>query len=67
MHMHLDDSNRLQPGMGHTDFRPAFAALEQSGFSGYMALECGIMGERKVALAETGRYIHSLLSEMSRN
>jgi sugar phosphate isomerase/epimerase len=61
-HMHLADSNRLQPGMGHTDFRPALAALEQIGFGGYMALECGIRGERSAALAETSRYIRSLVS-----
>jgi sugar phosphate isomerase/epimerase len=66
-HMHLADSNRLQPGMGHTDFRPALAALEQIGFSGYMALECGIRGDRKAALAETSRYIRSLLSESSKS
>ena len=47
--MHLADSNRQQPGLGHTDFRPALAALKQIGFNGYMALECGIKGERKAA------------------
>jgi sugar phosphate isomerase/epimerase len=59
-HMHLADSNRLQPGTGHTDFQPALQALKQIGFDGYMALECRIQGERKAALAETARYIRSL-------
>ncbi|MEO7912843.1 MAG: sugar phosphate isomerase/epimerase family protein [Roseiflexaceae bacterium] len=64
-HMHLADSNRQQPGMGHTDFKPALAALKRIGFGGYMALECGIRGERKAALAETSRYIRSLLSDIA--
>ena len=29
-HVHLADSNRLQPGAGHTDFAGAFAALRGS-------------------------------------
>lgn len=62
MHMHLADSNRLQPGIGHTDFQPAFRALKQIGFQGYLALECGIRGEPTTALAETSRYLRSVLS-----
>jgi sugar phosphate isomerase/epimerase len=64
MHMHLADSNRLQPGMGHTDFKPGFRALRQIGFAGYMALECGITGDRQAALAESARYIRSMLREI---
>jgi sugar phosphate isomerase/epimerase len=64
-HMHLADSNRLQPGTGHTDFRPALQALQQIGFDKYMALECRIQGERKAALAETARYIRSHYSPYS--
>jgi sugar phosphate isomerase/epimerase len=40
--VHLADSNRLQPGAGHTDFAGAFKALRDIGFNGYMAMECGI-------------------------
>ncbi|MBI5092155.1 MAG: sugar phosphate isomerase/epimerase [Candidatus Hydrogenedentes bacterium] len=49
-HVHLADSQRLQPGTGHTDFRGAFRALKESGFSGYMALECGVRGPAATAL-----------------
>ena len=61
VHMHLADSNRLQPGMGHTDFRPAFQALKEIGFDGFMALECRIKGDREAALAETARYLRSMM------
>ena len=60
-HMHLADSNRAQPGMGHTDFKPAFQTLKQIGFQGYMALECHIRGERRAALAQAVRYLRSMM------
>jgi sugar phosphate isomerase/epimerase len=42
----------LQPGTGLTDFRAAFKALKQAGFKDYMALECGLRGERVQALKD---------------
>jgi sugar phosphate isomerase/epimerase len=51
-HIHLADSNRLQPGMGHTDFAGPFGALQDIGFDGYMAMECGIRGDTEAALPE---------------
>ncbi len=60
MHVHVADSNRLQPGLGHTDFSTGFQALRQIGFTGYLALECHLQGEPQAALAETARYLRSL-------
>lgn len=40
-HVHLADSNREMPGLGHTDFKSGFDALKEIGYGGYMALECG--------------------------
>jgi sugar phosphate isomerase/epimerase len=51
-HVHLADSNRLQPGAGHTDFAGAFGALRDTGFDGYMAMECGIRGDAEEVLPE---------------
>src|SRR5918995_1396559 len=50
-HVHLADSNRLQPGAGHTDFAGAFGALHDIGFDGYMAMECGIRGDAREVLS----------------
>ncbi len=58
-HVHLADSNRLQPGAGHTDFAGPFEALRAVGFDGYMAMECGIRGEAREALPEVVRYLRS--------
>ena len=41
-HVHLADSNRLLPGLGHTDFSAIFRALDDVGFDGFAAFECGI-------------------------
>lgn len=57
-YIHLADSGRYQPGTGHLDFKPGFAALKRIGYDGYMTLECKIKGEATVdALRETADYI----------
>ena len=44
VYVHVADSNRLQPGRGHLDFRPGFAALKEIGYDGYLGIECRIDG-----------------------
>jgi sugar phosphate isomerase/epimerase len=56
-HVHLADSNRLLPGRGHTNFVTAFNALHAIGFSGWMALECGVPGEASKVLPETVSFL----------
>jgi sugar phosphate isomerase/epimerase len=60
-HVHLADSNRLQPGAGHTDFAGAFEALRGIDFDGYMAMECGIRGDAEEALPEVVRHLRSMM------
>ena len=60
-HIHLADSQRLQPGTGHTAFRAGFKALKEIGFSDYMALECGVRGKPAVALPECVKFLKSQL------
>ncbi len=38
-HVHLADSNRRPPGLGHTDFTAAVDALTNIGYSGYLTME----------------------------
>ncbi len=56
-HVHLADSTRLLPGYGHTDFKSGFAALKKIGYDKYMALECGIPGDREVELTKSAEYM----------
>jgi sugar phosphate isomerase/epimerase len=51
-HVHLADSQRAHPGTGHTDFGPIIAALRDMGFSGHLAMECGLRGDKPAALAQ---------------
>ncbi|MBC7319656.1 sugar phosphate isomerase/epimerase [bacterium] len=60
-HIHLADSNRLLPGMGHTDFASSFKILKEKSYSGYMALECGIPGDPDELLPKTVKYLKSLI------
>lgn len=60
-HVHLADSNRAQPGTGHTDFGSAFEALRSTGFSGYMAMECGIRGDAGDVLPEVAGMLRELM------
>lgn len=60
-HLHLADSNRLQPGAGHTDFGPAFGALRETGFGGYMAMECGIEGDVETVLPQAVQHLRALM------
>jgi sugar phosphate isomerase/epimerase len=63
-YVHLADSNRYQPGAGHLDFRPGFAALKRIGYSGWLTLECRLRGPDKGrALVETARLIRQLWEE----
>jgi sugar phosphate isomerase/epimerase len=60
-HVHLGDSNRMLPGQGHTDFRAGFAALGEIGFQGFMALECGVLGDPEVELPRSVGFMQSCM------
>ena len=40
MLIHLADSNRQMPGMGHVDFTSVIRELDEIGFEGYLSLDC---------------------------
>jgi sugar phosphate isomerase/epimerase len=39
VHVHLADSNRLAPSLGHLDFGEVMSALQSIGYDGYLGLE----------------------------
>ena len=38
-YVHIADSNRLAPGMGHTDFSAVISALRHNGYDGWLSVE----------------------------
>lgn len=48
-HVHLADSNRRAPGMGHTDFAPIVAALNDIGYDGWVSVESFPLPDRDTA------------------
>ena len=49
-HVHLSDSNRQLPGLGHIDFGATFAVLAEMGYDGYAAIECIAPADPEAAL-----------------
>ena len=47
-HIHLADSNRIQPGKGHTDFMSIFEALKEIVYSDTLSYECGFIGDNRI-------------------
>lgn len=66
-HLHLADNTRMEPGTGDIDLVAAFRALVDTGFSGYMAYECGITGgtpaEKAASLAKSLDYVRGCIAE----
>ncbi len=61
-YIHLADSQRLEPGMGHLDFAPIFAALARLRYSGYASLECArLSGDADVVLPRSVSYLHAAM------
>ena len=52
-HVHLADSNRLEPGQGQTDFTKIRKTLEQITYGGFLALECRFKDEALTALRKS--------------
>ena len=60
VYVHVADSNRLQPGRGHLDFRQGFAALKEIGYDGWFGIECRVDGPKEEAIAESARLLREL-------
>jgi sugar phosphate isomerase/epimerase len=39
-HVHLADSNRWAPGFGHIDFKSILQVLRETGYEGFLSVEC---------------------------
>ena len=60
VYVHVADSNRLQPGRGHLDFRPGFAALKAIGYDDFLGVECRLDGPPEHTLPESAALLREL-------
>lgn len=65
-HVHLADSNRLPPGMGHFDFPAMLSALHGIGYSGFLSGEFLPLPDDERAAASNIAYLHSLEGEKAK-
>ncbi|MFN8592012.1 MAG: sugar phosphate isomerase/epimerase family protein [Thermomicrobiales bacterium] len=63
VYVHVADSNRLQPGRGHLDFRPGFQVLKAIGYDAYLTIECRIDGPYDEAVRETAGLLRTWWEE----
>jgi len=63
-HIHLADSNRILPGMGHTDFKKGFKALKKIEFDKFMVLECGVPEPKEKNLKKSYQYLKNIVENI---
>jgi sugar phosphate isomerase/epimerase len=61
-HVHMADNTRMQPGTGDIDWRAGLQALKDINFTGYLAYECGIAGEKRQALRTSVEFIRQMIA-----
>ena len=63
-YVHLADSQRHEPGRGHLDLAPVFAALSRLKYHGYASFElAGLSGDADAVLPASVSYVRSKMAE----
>lgn len=63
-YVQVADSQRFEPGAGHIDFSPIFAALTEMGYAGDIGMECAALsGDPEVVLPRAAGFLRDLLRE----
>ena len=63
-HIHMADNTRMQPGTGDINWRAGLQALKDIGFSGYLAYECSLAGERREALKTSVEFVRETIAAL---
>jgi sugar phosphate isomerase/epimerase len=63
-YVQVADSQRFEPGAGHIDFTPIFAALSEMGYGGDIGMECAALsGDPDVVLPRASALLRDLIRE----
>jgi sugar phosphate isomerase/epimerase len=63
-YVHLADSQRLEPGMGHLDFGAVFGGLARVGYDGWASLECNLSGEADEVLPRSVAFLRAQIDAL---
>ena len=61
LHIHLSDSNRWVPGLGHLNFHSILSTLREIGYQGYLGLECLPKPDAQKAAGHAFQYLEAML------
>ncbi len=64
-HVHVADSNRRAPGLGHLDFRRILETLQEVGYHGFLSAETLPYPDPEGAARQTVHHLRSLQAAMS--
>ncbi len=62
-YVHLADSQRLEPGMGHLDWPNVFAGLARMGYDGFASMECHLSGPGEEVLPVAVEFLRRGMAE----
>lgn len=63
-HVHVAENTRVEPGPGSLDFRPGFRALKETGYTGWIELECRrLSGRAEKVLPRSAAYLRRTWAE----
>jgi len=60
-HLHIADSNRLPPGLGHLDFASIIATLREIDYEGYLSVEARALPDPHTAAGLAAEYMRQWL------
>jgi sugar phosphate isomerase/epimerase len=63
-YVHLADSQRLEPGLGHLDFGSVFGGLARIGYDGWASLECNLSGDAEDVLPRSAAFLQARMASV---
>ena len=61
-YVHLADSQRLEPGMGHLPWASVFGGLARMGYDGWASMECNLSGPADEVLPAAVRFLRGQMA-----